>query len=341
MVYIYANQVCYERIIPYLDYREIEYDYDGEILDLYLPLVGLDMQVIYQYLEISHIEDDEDEEYLDEEEQEESSVEIEIIQLMIKPKKVIECKVDKNAILHLALSGEEVREGMILKKTLSSGEKYFFLVGVTGGAEECEMYEVRQNVECGYKKLSYTVTGDLEVFDEELSGDGAVDLQVTYVEDYFADYTFCGYAKFEYFVKIQEALLEKKFATNVFPVREYPYDFMQKDKIFEMAFSNLPKVRYHSENHVEAIVKFLSKMSFTKVSNQFVIILLLAISTKNTDIVDLVKILKQEYKSIDERKVFRTILADYDEFLSNTFYNYRDLKYISVNYFISFIVENY
>lgn len=337
MLYIYANYVDFERITSYLECNNEEYICEENTIELYSNPSEVTIQVVFQYLDVSDVEMVDDEM---EEEFEQPKVIIE--ELTIKPKNLFEHYVDENMITKILLERAEIRQGMILKKTLPSGKELFFIVTTSNlSNQQCELYEVQENENVGYMKVEYEIGKDLDIFGEVLKANGVVDLGMRYAEETFEDYTFVGYARSGYFFELMNIVNEEDMIGNeVFEI-EFPYDFMKSQDVFEEVYGKLQKIPFYASNRFEAIQIFLKKIYFPKVTVSFVFVLALAVETKNNDILDLVKMVKSKYEKIDEEELIGKIIDDYESFLSINFYNHFDMKNLSINDFIAFIITRF
>lgn len=338
MTYILANYVDFERIIIFLDLNNVEYILEDNVIAIKEELGNFVLKVVAQYIGAESLWTKEPDQECEEEM--EDSKYIKIHALRIDVRDLLNGEEPEDVIY---LDSDEIRQGMIMKKTNADGELRFYVATyVSMDSFEWTMHEIEQGETEKYNRLGYDIEKDVASFDDDFDTSGIVNFSEVTVEDEFEMYSFVGYFKLEFFWKILSVEQKQYRSYSREEIARIPYAFIEGKEIFKMAYtSNMPKIRFYSDNKFDAIRIFLQKIMFEETFTEFTLIIALAITQNNSDILELVQMLKMKYTKIDEEKLLTEIFENYAMFMQNNFENHYEDSYISINEFISFLIDSY
>lgn len=323
---IFANYLDFERLKKFLDQNEIEFEVEGVTTKLHVEYGSVEMKVIWNTIDVEDFYEIEDED----------DNGVKIIESEINVREILRNGQDE---VQKVWKTTDIRVGMVLVDQTT--RKFYVAMQFDQRNGIWTIVEICQGGEVGCNKIEYRAQSDFVLFEEKLLVDGVIDFEKIEKEENFSKYEFAGYIEAKFYYKAVVSWLGKERYYSDEIITEFPYDFMEKEKLFEISYSHIPKIRFYSEKSIEAIKIFLDRISFFGAGTELVLMLALAISTNNNNIMDLIELLNYEYDNLQDEELLEFVLDQYDVFLCNNFHVHYLTKYIPINDFISFVINRY
>lgn len=142
-----------------------------------------------------------------------------------------------------------------------------------------------------------------------------------------------GYVKINLFTNMVNNAMSEKYISREEVIKEIYFNFVEKQNVFDLSFKFMPKMEIlKSQNKENVIQDFLKFIGFNYSNREVIKFLLQVILSKQDDFLEL-------SQNQENTTAAKQTLKDYERFLLENFPAHHDVYYLSINYFLKFLIK--